>query len=292
MLFNDFISNVAYNTISDFGFIRELTSASATEVYTFDVIKGTVSKRVFDIAFPKTDKEAFQREFIRAWYNREEAKIAATAESFRKRAEEFKSGEGTEEQKTAESKLTTEQLEQLKSALTTVDMNEKEFTSALASVKAVALHTVPFTVRLFVSVVRKENPSDEVKEYFAGVYKWIVEAKKKAAKDVNPYANIKPLKEGLEKLTKNLWIASEGCIEQYVFHANTRLTVEVAETTYKGLGYDNKGNLKRRYASDAEITREVVLQMFKQLLEKEAAKEAEKEAAKDEQLATANNPAK
>lgn len=292
MLVNEFISNVALNPFDSFDFVKELTSAEETVVYTFDVVKGTVAKKLFNVAFPKTNKEAFQRHFIACWYNREEVKIAKTAKTFRDKAEALKAGEGSEEEKTSASKLSEEEIAKVNNAISIVDSNEKEFTFAIAGVKAVALHTVPFTIRLFTSVVRKEEASEEVKEYFKNVYGWIGEAKKKLAREVNPFANIKPFKEGLEELTKSLWVPSANCVESYVFHANTRLAVETLQVVYKGLGYDAKGNLKRRYASESEITREVVLQMFKYLLEKEAAKKEAEELAKDENLLKASNPSK
>ena len=292
MLFNEFVSNVSAFDSSAFDYVAELTSAKETAVYSFNVVKGEVKKRVFNLAFPKVNKEAFQRAFIRIWYNREATKAANEAEAFREKAEAFKKGEGDEEAKEAESKLSSEELLKLEEAEKVVSANEATLSSALEALKAVNLHSQPFTIRLLVSAIRKETPSDEVKEYFANVSKLVNNAKESIRKEKNPFANLKPFKEELQKVTIALWIASEGIIEKYTFNANSRLAIEVLQVVYKGLKFNAKGELKRVYSSEAELIREVVFQMFKQLLEKEAAKDEAKEAAKDEELAKASNPAK
>ena len=285
MMFNEFISNVSAFDSSAFDYVNELTSAKETKVYSFNVIKGEVTKKVFNLAFPKVNKEAFQLAFIRIWYNREATKAANEAEAFKK-------GEGDEEAKEAESKLSSEELLKLEEAEKVVSANEANLSSALEALKAVNLHSQPFTIRLLVSAIRKETPSDEVKEYFSSVDKLVKKSKESIRKEKNPFVNLKPFKEELQKVTTSLWIADEGIIEKYTFNANSRLAIEVLQVVYKGLKFNGKGELKRVYSSEAELIREVVYQMFKQLLEKEAAKDEAKEAAKDEELAKASNPAK
>lgn len=278
----EFVANVAKYVSSNN--VSEASSIEATKVYTFDVVSGNVKEKVFNLSFPHVNKSSFQTEFIHAWYNREEAKVTRDANKFADDVETYKAGDDE-----TITKITKEETEALENALEIVRANEKAICSEFASLKAVQLNTVPFTVRVFVNAVRREKASDDVLSYFESTFNALKSIQGKVTKDKIPCnADIKAIKEALFPVTSNLWQEHKNVIEKYTFNVNSRLAIEVWQILYKGIRVTNKGTLKREYAKNVDIVREVVFQMFLQLNEKEATAQTTKEVKeKDAELASA-----
>ena len=291
---NEFISTVRPFDSSSV-VANRVDSIEKTVVYSFDVVSGIAKEKAFNLAFPRTNKEAFQKHFVSCWYNREATKVSDKANSFEEAVKEYKTAkDGEEEENTSKINVSKEEEASLNEALKTVRANKAAFLTLFENVKAVRIDDVPFTIRIFTYAIRNEKADTPTMAYCEEVTNAIRDMRENAIDEKTNIRDLSKVKEALSKAVKNLWKEEAGVLMKYHVSVNSSMAERIWQVSYKGTAINKEGRLYSKNATSSEVVREVIFEVFKALNGKEArakeAKEAAKEAAKDEQLAQASKP--
>lgn len=274
------ITPVKADTLPHIAAAQDLTSIVC---YKFDIKTGKATPKTVNADIGKTVKETFAAEIIRVWYGLEEIKLHDDARKLTERIDKaLKARNKAIDAKngTETPALTEEERLECEAAKARIEANETALVYHIGNVAKPQVYASNLTTRLFVHVYRRDRLTDADVSIFSDLYKAakkIIDARKSA--DYNnavedPTTASKALRQVAETTLRAVWQPLEGLVEPYDIHVGKRLGDELYSVLHKGLTTDKSGDIVSRDASAADLTREVLLALFRDLQIKNANRKA------------------
>lgn len=265
------ITPIKADTLPHIAAAQDLTSIVC---YKFDVKTGKATSKTINADIGKTAKEYFAAEIIRIWYGLEKIKLQDDARRIIERIDKALKARDKEQDAKSGTEtpvLTAEERAACIAAKARIDANETALVYHIDNVAKPQVYASNLTARLFVHVYRRDRLTDADVSIFADLYKdarKIIDARKNA--DYNsavedPTTASKVLRQRAETTLRAVWQPQEGLVESYDIHVGKRLGDELYSILHKGLTTDKSGDIVSRDASAADLTREVLLALFRDL---------------------------